>query len=581
MSGWRLAAFYSTLIASVATWPIILDPSGGLLGHPGNDVWNHVWGYWWVAHELGQGHLPLSTNLMHFPEVSRLFFIDTFGAVLTLPIQWLAGPVVAYNSAFFLSFWTASFCAWALCRQLLNTHYAAGPSNDRAALLGATAYALAPHLLAQAYNGITETLNAAGLPLTMWALVRLYERPDRRRSLEGALAFGVSMLANWYYGLFGAIGAALYLLLMAIWRRERIHWRALPLALGGMGLGSIFIFGPALAGFSSTLEGEGAMVSRDREFVWKQLITHNVTDPLTFFHPGKFYSPDLKALHGEDLLIVVYLGWVLMGLAALGLWRLKRWRDGAPWLFWALFFAIMALGPYLYLDGQHILLEGRRIPLPFLAFFNALPMFERISHPFRFVMGVSMGLGVLGSFGFQILPNWGRALALGLLSTEFLLASPAVWPLPRASAAIPSIYETVLADPDPGALLDLPVMIPNLERAVYLYWQTEHQRPGPYALNEPLPEVLGRSHLIRAILAAEGSRMDHLPPMLGELDLVVAGRSLGRLGFRYIVVHGDLYPPIKREQVLSILRMALGPETQHENNDWLWQLQNVSVQEGQ
>ena len=40
------------------TWPVALYPTELLLGHPGNDTWNHVWGYWWVSeaisNEIGQ-----------------------------------------------------------------------------------------------------------------------------------------------------------------------------------------------------------------------------------------------------------------------------------------------------------------------------------------------------------------------------------------------------------------------------------------------------------------------------------------------------------------------------------------------
>ena len=66
--------------------------------------------------------------------------------------------------------------------------------------------------------------------------------------------------------------------------------------------------------------------------------------------------------------------------------------------------------------------------------------------------------------------------------------------------------------------------------------------------------------------------MDHLPPMIGDLDLVVSGRSLERLGFRYVVVHGALYPPEKLEQSLELLRAALGPESGVEQNTYVWQL---------
>lgn len=565
-------ALICALLSVVATWPFVADPAGGLLGHPGNDVWNHVWGYWWVAQELEAGRLPYYTDLMNFPRPGRLFFIDTFGAILTLPVQWLGGPVLAYNTAVFLSFWASGLCAWLLTRHVVRA--VEGEHQDHVSYIAAIGYIFAPHLLAQAYNGITETLNAFGLPLAMLAVMRLYERPTPRRAVEAALAGAFAMLANWYFGFFAALGAVLWLLSQAFWRRDRIHWAALPLPVLLAGGGGLLLVGPALLGFASTLGGEGAMVSRDREFVWKQLITHNVTDFVSFFHPGKFYSPDLKALHGEDLLIVTYLGWTLLLLAGLGLARLRRWRDSAPWLLWLVVYVVMTLGPYLYVNGEHVLVDGRRIPLPFLAFFDALPVFERISHPFRFVMGVQLALGVLAALGLARLPRWGQGLAAVVLGLELLLGSPAVWPLPRASAEIPAIYTEIKADPVPGAVLDLPVSVPNLERASYLYYQTLHGRPSPYGLNEPLPEVLGRSRLLRTLLLAEAGRMDRLPPMMPELDLVVSGRSLARLGFRYVVLHGDLYPPERRQQSVDILRVALGPETAVRDSMLLWRLES-------
>lgn len=557
----RLALVVTALVALVVTWPLALDPWGSLAGHPGNDVWNHVWGYWWVADELSRGQLPLRTDLQHFPSSSRLFFIDTFGALATLPLQWIGGPALAMNVVVIGCFWAAGMAAWALARHVRAELFGAGDDADRDALLAAVAYATSPHLVAQAYNGITETLFAGGLPLATLGVLRLFDRPTPRRAVVAAGGMALCMLANWYYGLFALIGSVLLLVVFALARRERVRWAALPKAVALAALVAGAAVAPVLAGFASTLDGEDAIVKRDPEFVWTSLVTHNITDVISSFRPGKVYSPDLKALHGEDLLIVTYLGWTLILLAGVGLARMKRWRDRAPWLVWIGTFAVLMLGPYLFIDGAYITVADRRIPLPFLALFEVLPLFERISHPFRFVMGVQLGLAVLATVGLGVLPRWLRFAAPGALMVEALLLSPAPWPLPRSSADMPAHVAILAEDPTPGAVLDVPISVANLERAVYLYWQTGHGRPSPYALNEPLPGVLDRSHLARALLVAEAGRIDRLPPMLAELDLTVSARALARLGIRYIVLHGGMYPAERREQSLVILRSALGPET--------------------
>ncbi len=570
----RIALVVTALLALLLTWPLGVSPGSALLGHPGNDVWNHVWGYWWVADEIGAGRLPFRTDLMHFPDTSRLFFIDTFGAVISLPIQWFFGPVVAMNSVFFGCFWGAGLAAWALARHVRATLLGPGPEADRDALVAALAFAASPHLMAQAYNGITETLFAGGLPLATLAVLRLYERPNIARALLAAGAMALCTLANWYYGLFAVIGSALLLVLFALTRRERIRWSALPRALGLASVVAAAAVAPVLAGFAATLDGPDAIVQRDPEFVWKSLITHNITDLVSAFRPGHTYSPDLKVLHGEELLIVTYVGWTLLLLAGLGLVRMRRWRDSLPWVVWSALFALLMLGPYLYVNGAYVTLWDRQIPLPFLALFDVTPVFQRISHPFRFVVGVQLGLGILATIGIGALRPLARGAVAAVLLVEVLLLSPAPWPLPRSDATMPEYTAELAADPAPGGVLDLPISLANLERAVYLYWQTSHRRPSPYALNEPLPNVLDRSHLARALVIAEAGRLDRLPPMLAELDLVAAGRALARLGVRYIVVHDALYPPERREQTLTLLRTALGPETRAtDDGRHVWRLE--------
>ncbi len=573
----RLAIAVTFVLAVIVTWPMPVAPVSTMLGHAGNDVWNHVWGFWWVAEELSTGRIPLRTDLMSFPENRRLFFIDSFGAVMTLPIQWLFGPVAAYNGAVFAAFWTAGLGAWALCRHTLQSLVSDPEDRDRLALFAAVAYTFSPHLIGQGYNGISETLNAAGLPFATLAALRLYERPSLGRGLAAGGVGAVCLLANWYYGLFAVLAAALLLGAAALGTRERIHWRALvvPATLGA--LVAAILIGPVLSAFAWTLDGADAIVSRDPEFVWRQLVSHNVTDAISVFRPGKVYSPDLKALHGEDLVIVVYAGWVLLATATLGLLRLRRWRDRGPWVAWTLFFGIMMLGPYLFWDGDHVMVDHRKLPLPFLFLFDVVPLFARISHPFRFVVAVQLGLAMLGAAGLTLLPRRWRAVPALLLTVECLLLSPAPWPVPVATAALPASNQVLRDDPSPGAVLDLPATVPNLERAVYLYWQTGHGRPSPYTLNEPMPAVLARSHLLKLLLIGESGRVDRLPPMLPELDLIIAGRSLARLGFRFVVLHERLYPPGRLETALTLLRVALGPETVvSEEQQHIWRLPELT-----
>lgn len=567
----RPALVITFLLAVLATWPLAVDPLGGLVGHPGNDVWNHVWGYWWVNEEVKKGYFPLLTDLLRFPGTSKLFFIDTFGALWTLPVQWLAGPVAAYNLSIFVGFWLAGLGAWALCRHVVAQRFGGG---EGASLVGAATFMLAPHLLAQAYNGISETITAGTLALATLGVLRFAERPTFGRAVVGALAAALCMLSNNYYGLFAALGAGVIGLALAVSRWERVNWRGLPipaLVLAGL---AVALVAPSLWLFQQSLEGPSAIVNRDPDFVWRSLISHNITDLVSVFRPGHVYSPDLKAEHGEDLLIVTYIGWVPLALAAFGLLSLKRWRDRLPWVLWIGLFGLLMLGPYLYVNGAYVTVDDRRIPLPFLAFFDAFPIFARISHPFRFVVPVQLAVAVLASLGARRLPaRWAGAAGV-LLVVEALKLSPAPWPIARSPTEMPASTAILAEDPVAGAVLDLPMGLPNLERAIYNYWQIGHGRPSPYSLNEPNPEVLDRNHLSRALRVAEAGRLDALPPTLPDLDLVVSGRALADLGVRYVVMHERFYLRERAKTSLELLRFALGPETlTTPDGDHVWRLE--------
>ena len=563
------ALLASLALAILITWPTVLDPAGGMLGHPGNDTWNHAWGFWWVVDGVTvDGAVPLRTELLNHPTGGTLFFIDSFNALLSLPVGAIGGIPVAFNLAVILGFAWNAFGMWVLARYVLRDAWAAW--------IPAVIFCSSPHLLGQAYNGISETLNAGWLPLTCWALLRLLDRQRPGRALMLGLMLGLCALSNFYYGLFGILVCVIGALHRAITEPRMTRWGPF---IGASALGAALfalLVLPVLATLSATLGAEDAMVNRDQDFVWQSLLNHNITDAIGFFRPGHSYSPDLKALYGEDLLIVTYLGWVALALGAVALARARPRRQLTLWAIFALTFLVFSLGPYLHLNGNYVTWEGpwvnaevfaispqsyKVIPLPFLTFFKAFPIFSRISHPFRFVVPAALGIGMLAGFGAQWLgtklPR--GPITLGLCAAvlaEVLLGSPGPWPLPRCDAEIPAVYASMQGE---GAVLDLPITVPNLERAVYTWYQTGHGRPSPYGLNDPIPDPLERNPLTQLLVQVEASRAVTLPRMLPDLELVIGKRLLEAQGYRWVVVHERLYPEHKRQMVADILEPLLGP----------------------
>jgi hypothetical protein len=533
--------------------PVLADPTRLAIGHEGNDVWNHVWGYWYVYDALSQGRLPLETELLRWPVGGSLWFIDTVGAVLTLPLQWAWGPVAAYNAALAFNLWLCGFGAFVLARQVTGSWWGG--------LLAGLCYMSAPHFLGQAYNGISETLAAGWLPLAIAGLRQLFRAPSLRTGLVAGLFMGLNTVANWYYGLFGAMVLA-GLLGRELWRligARDPQGRVLALARAGLpgAALSVAIAGPPFALFAASMGAEQAVVGRDPDFVWMTLVMHNMTDAVALLRPGQFQSPDLKALFDEDLLVVVYVGMALLG-PALGVLTSSRARQARPWALLALGFLLLTLGPFLFVGGDYVSLAGGWIPLPFLALFEWTPIFSRISHAYRFVVGLTLALSVIVAWMVPLLqarrvPPWlAVALLGGLRIGEAVWMSPVPMPLPVVDTTVPAVLAQ-LDDVDPGAVLDLPVSLPVLRRSRYGMGQLAHGLPGPYGLNDPTPLSLYLNHYTHLLIEIERGGATYLPARLPALDLAAGQAALVAQGLRWIVVHEDLMPDSRRAPLEALL----------------------------
>jgi len=555
------------LFVGLALWigaPVVSDPGGLLLGHPRNDGWNHVWGFWFVADALLGGRAPLHTALLNWPTGGTLWFIDAFNAVLTLPVQIAFGPVAAVNAALVFNFALCGFGAYALALRVTR--------SIPGALVAGLAFESTPQLLGQAYNGISETLSAGWLPLALLAVRHACRsgRPNNA-ALAGA-AVAIATLANWYYGLFALLACA-GLLLRVAWRHVVLCRQRDRLVLGPpavRGLRALVIGGavaaalvlPVYAAFNGSLSAEDAVVTRDPSFVRATLVLHNMTDLKALFWPGKFYSPDLKATFGEDLIVVIYLGWALLlaGLAAIPLVG----RVAVSWAALAAGYTLLALGPFLYIAGDYITVGSGWIPLPFLALFEWFPAFSRISHAYRFGVGATLALCVMAAWTIAALRSRGWPAPLLVLVfgggrvLESLYGSAAVFPLPVAQADVPEVYATIAAD-NAGAVLDLPVGVPVLARSQYAFYQVHHGHPSPYGLNDPMPQAIWLNRFTRFLVELEWSTISTLPAGLPWLDILAGRQAAIAGGLRWVVVHEGRMQPPQHARLLRFLELVAVP----------------------
>ena len=156
------------LISLIVTWPLVLHLRTEAIGDPANDIWNHLWGFWWVKDELVNHHrLPVQTDLLNYPRGGTLFFIDMSNALFSIPLQSLFGLTASYNLTILFHLTLNGFGAFLLAFYLTRNPYAAFVSG--------VIYGYTPHILAQVYNGISETINAGWLPIFLMFMLRTFQ----------------------------------------------------------------------------------------------------------------------------------------------------------------------------------------------------------------------------------------------------------------------------------------------------------------------------------------------------------------------------------------------------------------------
>ena len=85
-------------------------------------------------------------------------------------LQKLLGPVFAYNFVVIVQIALCGYGAWLLAFKKTGDAFA-----SYAALF---IFEMTPHIMGQAYNGISETVCAGWFPLSIWSLFCLMERPN-------------------------------------------------------------------------------------------------------------------------------------------------------------------------------------------------------------------------------------------------------------------------------------------------------------------------------------------------------------------------------------------------------------------
>ena len=571
-----LPLLYLALIAALPCLSL-LGAGGGYLADPYSELPVKLWAFATFGDSAGLfGGLAQGIG---YPQPGPLNNPDVVGTLLMSAFRPLLGGPGAYNLMVVLQLWASMAACWLLARDLTRDH--------RASLMAAVVFGLSPLVLVYCVAGaVTDMLNLWPYPLAILWLLRALRRGSNRDALLGGAAVGVGVITCPYNAvIFSALAVPLLALLPWI-RRSWLtlspdpHATARPVDWLRVGLLALLAVG--LTGGAYLLWLRGLMADPSSLMSEEQVASSRHAAPWPYLEPEHqdryvAYLMDYLAVGKEQLVVreagsryfrAFSTGLLAPALALLGLLasRGRRWVVGF-WLVVAVFFAVASTGPFLPLSSD-LSLPGAYNPV-WMGVFHLLPGSSMILEPFRYALGVSLGLGLASAVGVVALQRrfgaWVGWVLPGVFVLELALLSPVPVPLPSVVLEPDAAYATLDEVLPPGAIIELPYFTRGSHRfeRVHFINQVAHGRPIPDEVAGFLPSYLLQNHLISELIELERCS-EHLLFRDHDMALIDIDRQeLVDDGFVGIVVDHNAYENDRRREAVMVLLGQLTHPIRH------------------
>lgn len=444
---WRVFAW--ALAGYAAAWALMTYPQVlswrqvGDLGDPLAKIWQLAW----VAHALAQHPARLLDGNVFYPERLTLAYSDTMlvPSFLGAPFIWMgAPPALVFNVLLASGFVVSGFTMFVLVRRLTG--------SGGAAWVAGLAFAFLPYRFNH-YPHLELQLTM-WMPLALWALHRSMDAGRWRDGLLAGLCVGLQLLSSMYYGVFFAV-ILLPVALLLLTAAKR------PLRTAGvLAAGAVLAAALAAPVVMAHVSARTQVGQRQRADVLHY--SARASDYLRPNAANRTYA-SLAQWDGEGERRL-FPGFVIMGLAAIGLWPLSN-RVRAAYL----------LGAVIAFDASRGL-HG----VVYALLWDYVPAIGGFRVPARFGVLTALALAVLGGWGVirscqRIQTPYLRSLLVGVLSAAILVESR-TFPLELDSIGrrTPEVYKWLAAQPR-TAVLELPV-----EEGYdfgYMHYSTLHWQP--------------------------------------------------------------------------------------------------------
>ena len=540
--------------------------------YPGDgDPWHYLWAFWYF--EQAFRTLPprlFWTDLVFYPIGFEIPFVTGVGAILAPAalIAPLVGLTLTYNLFWILSFVLAGYAMYRLVRYLVG---------DRlVAFFCGHVFMFSSYRMAHAREHLPLLVASFLIPLFVLGLFKATDRPTTRRWVFCALVWAASAGISWYCTITLFIYLVVFVLL-----RTRGRWPKNVTArhLGAVAV-ALLVLVVAAAPFALPL-----MISPARDsIVNRPLSESNVyaADLLAFFVPspanpvfGELTGPMYRRFTGNPYEQTVYLGYILLALSLVGVLRASK-EQTRLFVVVAVTCLVLALGPFLHVDGQYRFQSGGAtlsVPLPYLLL-QYVPFVNGMRVPSRFTELLVGALAVLAGYGLcaicaRVRTLRGRAALVGVLLVGVAIESASA-PFPVVSTKAPAIYSEIGAVHERFMVLELPL---DWHIIKYHYYQAIHgkrmlvghpvrsrEKYTAYPMGLPLVPLLKEPRLLLdgPAPADAGRDAERLVAFFDIRDIVIHRRYLDPLVFerldRFVADH---FPFLHRREDDEVVAYAL------------------------
>ncbi len=546
-----LSAFVFYIIwAIVITWPLALHFKTEIVGVGGDDQL-FMWNYWWVKHAIMDLKTnPFYTSYIFYPHRTGLFMhaLMLLNGLLSIPLQYVMPLPAVFNIFILLSYVLCGFGVYLLAQRLTG--------DGRAAFIAGFIFAS----YVSAYMLYANIATAQWVPFYLYFLLKAFDAKDGEPWLKNSLLAGIFLAACFFSDYYHFIGAFFFtLIVLAAYLASKKQRPALLIKrlLPAVFVALPFVLPVALA----LLKAKGLYAWPDKHLFEQALATNsNVADLAGFFSPATA-NPIIGKLSFAGLLTGMtpvdkfcYLGITAVFFSIYALkdkLDMKRWM----WLAAAVFFLVMAAGPY-----PHVL--GRQLPVPMpFKLFAVSGFLAQLRSPVRFVIYAMLAISVLAATGMA--RAFGKKpilfpLVLVLALVEYTAFQPVI------GCSVPPVYRQIAADKGAQAVLEIPVSVRDgLEwtgepypYSYSFYYQTVHGKRlfGGYLSRVPQKTLWSYYNLpiMSTILEiADHNTSRQFLQAAFKTDREAAPYFLDLFGLDYIVVHR--IPPGKTTPDMSAI----------------------------